>query len=60
MNHHSQTPPGENLPPAYAKAFARLDEAISKANSPSDWTLEEAFELTRLLATGAITLEESK
>ena len=40
--------------PAYAKAFARLDEALAKATTPSELTGSEKLDLIRLRLFGRI------
>ena len=59
MSRDSQTPSGEKPHPAYARAFARLDEALAKATTPSDLTLAEKLDLIRLRLFGCLPEEKA-
>jgi hypothetical protein len=54
MKRPKKTPPSRPPHPAYAKAFARLDEAVSKATTPSDLSGSEKLDLIRLRLFGRI------
>ena len=60
MSSDPKTPPGKKPHPAYARAFARLDEALAKATTPSDLTLAEKLDLIRLRVFGCLAEEQSQ